>query len=87
MRNNKHFLLVLLKKSIPISSNAYDPLLTQYLDDTIQTFAADLQDDKDRTLVLLYAKWLWDSNQTPGIGKPLALQLAINNRAVMRDVR
>lgn len=87
MRNNKHFLLVLLKKSIPITSNAYDPLLLQYLDDTIQTFAADLQDDKDRTLVLLYAKWLWDSNQTPGIGKPLALQLAINNRAVMRDVR
>ena len=78
----KKALLCRLKKSLPMVSRAYDDILTQFLQTAIDKFGADIDDEADQTLVILYAAWLWDSRKTPGLAKPPALQMAINDRAV-----
>lgn len=78
-------LLARLKLSLPLTTAAYDELLRGYLRTAADKFGADLAADGDQTLVILYAAWLWRSQQTPGLGKPPALQAAINDRAVDRS--
>ena len=34
--------------------------------------------------MILYAGWLWRSQKDPGLQKPPALQMAINDRAVRK---
>lgn len=75
-------LLARLKLSLPLTTDAYDELLLGYLAGAAEKFRADLTRVNDQTLVILYAAWLWRSQQTPGLGKPPALQAAINDRAV-----
>lgn len=81
---NMEALLVRLKLSLPLTSSAYDELLTGYLRTAIDKFGADTTDEGDQTLVILYAGWLWRSQKDPGMQKPPALQMAINDRAVRR---
>ena len=50
----------------------------------IDKFGADVTDEGDQTLVILYAGWLWRSQKDPGLQKPPALQMAINDRAVRK---
>lgn len=78
-------LLARLKLSLPLATDAYDGLLLGYLAAAAEKFGADLTRVNDQTLVILYAAWLWRSQQTPGLGKPPALQAAINDRAVERS--
>lgn len=73
-----------LKQSLPLTSNAYDALLTQYLQTAIDKFGACIDTEEDKTLVILYAAWLWRSQRDPGLAKPPALVMAINDRAVRR---
>lgn len=75
-------LLTRLKLSLPLTSSAYDSVLIQYLETAIDKFEADLDTQEDQTLVILYAAWLWRSQRDPGLAKPPALQMAINDRAV-----
>nr|DAQ13311.1 MAG TPA: hypothetical protein [Caudoviricetes sp.] len=77
-------LLARLKLSLPLTSDAYDALLTNFLKTAIGKFGADVTQEQDQTLVILYAGWLWRSQKEPGLGKPPALQMAINDRAVRR---
>lgn len=81
---NMEALLARLKLSLPLTSSAYDELLTGYLRTAIGKFGADTEDEGDQTLVILYAGWLWRSQKDPGMQKPPALQMAINDRAVRR---
>lgn len=78
------FLLTRLKLSLPLTSYAYDELLEGFLRTAIDKFGADTEDESDQTLVILYAGWLWRSQKEPGLGKPPALQMAINDRAVRK---
>lgn len=82
---NMEALLARLKLSLPLTSSAYDELLTGYLRTTIDKFGANLEQDADQTLVILYAAWLWRSQQTPGLEKSPALRMAINDRMVERS--
>lgn len=77
-------LLARLKLSLPLTSGAYDALLTNFLKTAIGKFGADVTQEQDQTLVILYAGWLWRSQKEPGLGKPPALQMAINDRAVRK---
>nr|DAH69783.1 MAG TPA: hypothetical protein [Caudoviricetes sp.] len=77
-------LLARLKLSLPLTSDAYDALLTNFLKTAIGKFGADVTQEQDQTLVILYAGWLWRSQKEPGLGKPPALQMAINDRAVRK---
>lgn len=79
-------LLTRLKLSLPMTSDAYDALLLQYLQAVVDKFGADLDVVEDQTLVILYASWLWRSQKQPDLPKPPALLLAINDRAVRRSV-
>lgn len=79
---NDETLLNLLKTSLPVKSTAYDDVLQNYLHTAIETFDADINDEADMTLVILYAAWMWDSRKDKALPKPPALQMAINNRAV-----
>ena len=78
-------LLTRLKLSLPLTSDAYDALLTNFLKTAIGKFGADVTQEQDQTLVILYAGWLWRSQKEPGLGKPPALQMAINDRAVRTE--
>lgn len=75
-------LLARLKLSLPMTSTAYDELLISFLQTAIAKFGADISDERDQTLVILYAGWLWRSQSDPGLVKPPALQMAINDRIV-----
>lgn len=75
-------LLARLKLSLPLTSDAYDALLKSFLQTAIDKFGADVTQERDQTLVILYAGWLWRSQKDPGLPKPPALQMAINDRAV-----
>ena len=77
-------LLTRLKLSLPLTSGAYDELLEGFLQTAIDKFEADTKSESDQTLVILYAGWLWRSQQDPGLQKPPALQMAINDRAVRK---
>lgn len=78
-------LLERLKLSLPMTSTAYDELLTTFLQAAIAKFDADISDECDQTLVILYAGWLWRSLSDPGLSKPPALQMAINDRTVAQS--
>lgn len=78
-------LLARLKLSLPLTSTAYDELLRSFLRAAIDKFGADVTDAGDQTLVILYAGWLWRSQKAPGLAKPPALQMAINDRAVRKS--
>lgn len=78
-------LLTRLKLSLPLTSSAYDELLEGFLKTAIDKFGADVAREKDMTLVILYAGWLWRSQKDPGLQKPPALRMAINDRAVERS--
>lgn len=78
-------LLAQLKLSLPMTSTAYDELLTSFLQTAIAKFGADISNECDRTLVILYAGWLWRSQSDPGLAKPPALQMAINDRTVAQS--
>ena len=78
-----------LKLSIPITSTAYDDVLTGY----IQRATAALQaantgidagtpSQDDEEMIVMYAAWLWRSNKQPDLPMPPALRLAINDRKV-----
>lgn len=75
-------LLTRLKLSLPLTSSAYDELLEGFLQTAIDKFGADVAQERDMALVILYAGWLWRSQKDPGLQKPPALQMAINDRAV-----
>lgn len=78
-------LLERLKLSLPMTSTAYDELLTTFLRAAIAKFDADISDECDQTLVILYAGWLWRSLSDPGLAKPHSLQMAINDRVVAQS--
>ena len=78
-------LLTRLKLSLPLTSDAYDELLEGFLKTAIDKFRTDAAQEKDMTLVILYAGWLWRSQKDPGLQKPPALQMAINDRAVEKS--
>lgn len=78
-------LLARLKLSLPLTSDAYDALLTNFLKTAIGKFGADVTQEQDQTLVILYAGWLWRSQKEPSLPKPPALQMAINDRAVEKS--
>lgn len=77
-------LLTRLKLSLPLTSDAYDELLEGFLRTAIDKFGANTKSESDQTLVILYAGWLWRSQKDPGLQKPPALQMAINDRAVRK---
>lgn len=83
---NMESLLKRLKLSLPLTSAAYDELLISYLQDAVRRFDVDITDESGQVLVILYAGWLWRSQQTPGLAMPPALRAAINDRTVTRAV-
>ena len=78
-----------LKLSIPITSTAYDDVLTGYIERATAALQAantgidaSAPTSDDEELIVMYAAWLWRSNKQPDLPMPPALRLAINDRKV-----
>lgn len=82
-------MLLRLKKSLPMTSNAYDDVLDGYIERAsaaLQKANTGINPESpsldDEELIIMYAAWLWRSNKQPGLQMPPALRLAINDRKV-----
>lgn len=82
--------LVMLKIDLPITTNAYDTRLMQYLraaEEEISREGITLSDTvSDNELVIQYAAWKWRNRQT-GETIPRMLRYALNNRLFSEKMR
>ena len=82
--------LVMLKMDLPITTNAYDTRLMQYLraaEEEIAREGITLSDTvSDNELVIQYAAWKWRNRQT-GEAMPRMLRYTLNNRLFSEKMR
>lgn len=85
-------LLSMLKVDLGImATTAYDERLGQYLENAAASIAEegatlDLDDLKDKQLVVMYAAWTWRKRDI-GEGMPRMLRYALNNRIFSEKVK
>lgn len=85
-------LLSMLKVDLGImATTAYDERLGQYLENAAASIAEegatlDLDDLKDKQLVVMYAAWTWRKRDS-GEGMPRMLRYALNNRIFSAKVK
>ena len=77
-------LLAMLKVDLGITTTAYDPRLTQYIESAIRQIrregaVLDLSEVDDMQLVVMYAAWTWRRRDS-GEGMPRMLRYQLNNR-------
>lgn len=85
-------LLSMLKVDLGImATTAYDERLGQYLENAAASIAEegatlDLDELKDKQLVVMYAAWTWRKRES-GEGMPRMLRYALNNRIFSEKVK
>lgn len=85
-------LLSMLKVDLGImATTAYDERLGQYLENAAASIAEegatlDLDNLKDKQLVVMYAAWTWRKRDS-GEGMPRMLRYALNNRIFSEKVK